>query len=120
VSELVRVPLGDNAADTAAALLEAAEKKDHGPEVIRLVSSSEGNEFEVPEDVAKAAKVKKAEEGPSVEEQAKADQEANEQEAQQRREEAGVKDLTVPLDPEEAKQGTAKKTAKKTAQKKQG
>lgn len=95
MSDLVEVPFGDNAKETAVLLLAAAEELD----LDRSVVATKTGAFVVPKKVAKKAKVKgdEVEEAEVVDTNAKATEEAPAPEA-------------------EAKEAPAKKTAaKKTA-----
>jgi hypothetical protein len=71
MSDNVQVPFGDNPSDTATLLLEAAQKKGYDPSVVTLKSDSAGNVFEVPQDVASAAKTDTAEKKPAAKKTAK-------------------------------------------------
>jgi hypothetical protein len=67
----VHVPFGDSAADTATLLLAAAEELDGFEANVVKVNHDNGGGFTVPEEVAKAAKLKP--EDPNAEFQAEVD-----------------------------------------------
>lgn len=115
MTDSVRVPVGDDG-ETAAALLKAADDKGYGPEVVRLSSHSTNLEFEVPADVAKAAKAEVIEEEPPVEEQAAEDQKSIEQEAEDRGEESHS--VQAPESEQPRKRAAAKTAPKKSTRNK--